>query len=201
MVQQTLTDRAIEIARKRGVARTRDFMDAGIPRVYLQRLQKQGRLNRIGHGLYQVEGAVLSGQHSLAEAARTVPHGVVCLLSALQFHGLTTQLPNRVWIMIKPGARASRARSVGLQFTKASGKSFTSGIKHHSIDGVAVPIYEPAKTVADCFKYRSKVGLDVAIEALRDCLNQRKCTPADLWRYAKTCRVDNIMRPYIEALT
>ena len=95
MVQQTLTDRAIEIARKRGVARTRDFMDAGIPRVYLQRLQKQGRLNRIGHGLYQVEGAVLSGQHSLAEAARTVPHGVVCLLSALQFHGLTHDSQHR----------------------------------------------------------------------------------------------------------
>src|SRR5579883_883559 len=194
------TDRALAVARTRGVARARDFTAAGIAPIDLKRLTQEGRLVRLGRGLYQLADAELAATHSLAETARDVPHGVICLLSALQFHELTTQTPHEVWVMIGLRKWAPTKPPVRLRIVRATGESLTAGVEHHTIEGVAVPVYEPAKTVADCFKYRSKVGLDVAIEALRDCRRRRLCTVDRLWHFARICRVQNVMRPYMEAL-
>jgi len=197
---QTLKDRALEIARSRGVVRARDFTAAGVARTYIQRLCQEGHLVRVGRGLYQATGTEIEATHSLVEASRAVPHGVVCLLSALQFHHLTTQTPHQVWMMVGSKKWTPRKPPVSLRIIRATGPALHEGVDHHEIEGISVPIYSAAKTIADCFKHRNKVGIDVAIEALRDCLRERKCTVDDLWRYAKVCRVQNVMRPYLEAL-
>jgi predicted transcriptional regulator of viral defense system len=132
--------------------------------------------------------------------ARRVPRGVVCLLSALLFHRLTTQLPSDVWLALPPKARRPKAAPVSLRLVHVSGKALTAGVEEHEIEKVRVKIYSPAKTVADCFKFRNKVGQDVALEALRECWRERKATMDELWRYAKICRVANVMRPYLESL-
>ena len=136
----------------------------------------------------------------LAQASVRVPHGVVCLLSALRFHGLTTQNPAEVWMAIDRKARAPVERELPLRVVRFSGAALTAGVEVHRVDRVPVRIYGPAKTVADCFKYRRKIGVDVAIEALRDCLRTRRCTIDDLWRFAAVCRMQNVMHPYLEAL-
>ena len=195
-----LKERALAIAKARGIARARDFGDAGVPRVYLRRLQDQGLLVRLGRGLYQLADAELSRSHSLAEAARTVPHGAICLLSALQFHELTTQLPHEVWMLIGHKKWAPRNPPVSLCIVRATGEALTAGVEHHNIEQVRVPITNPAKTVTDCFKHRNKVGLDVAIEALKDCIRDRVATVDDLWRFAAVDRVQNVMRPYMRAI-
>lgn len=197
---QTMKERALALARARGIVRAREFTAAGIARTYIQRLCNEGLLVRAGRGLYQAADAEIETQHSLVEASRALPHGVVCLLSALQFHGLTTQAPHEVWMMIGSKKWAPRKPPVSLRIIRATGAALSDGVERHEIEGIEVPIYSAAKTVADCFKHRNKVGIDVAIEALRDCLRQRKCTVNDLWRCAKVCRVQNVMRPYLEAL-
>ena len=134
----------------------------------------------------------------LVEACRLVPRGVVCLLSALQFHGLTTQAPFEVWMAIAEKARQPRVDYPPLRIVRFSGAALTSSVQEHIVEGVTVRVFAPAKTVADCFKFRNKIGIDVAIEALRDCLRQRKATSDELWRAAKVCRMANVMRPYLE---
>ncbi len=126
---------------------------------------------------------------------------MVCLLSALQNHHLTTQAPFEVWLAIAEKARLPKIEYPPLRVVRFSGPSLSFGIEEHEVDGVRVRVYSPAKTVADCFKYRNKIGLDVAIEALRDCLRQRKATRDELWSAAKVCRMSNVMRPYLEAVT
>lgn len=192
--------KAVGVARERGIARARDFDAAGIPRSYLKRLCDEGVLMRHGRGLYQLADAEISAAHSLAEMARVVPRGTVCLLSALLFHELTTQLPHAVWLMLDSKDWAPRNPPVMTTIVRASGESLTAGIQRHSIEGVHVPVTAIAKTVADCFKYRNRVGLDVAMEALRDCLRYRRATVDDIMRFARICRVGNIMRPYVEAM-
>lgn len=198
----TRSDQAIAIARSRGIARARDFVEAGISPGSIARLCEQGQLVRLARGLYQLTDAEnMDAAHSLAEAARLAPHGVIALLSALQYHGLTTQLPHAVWICFHHKARVPRTLPFRIEAVRASGEAFDAGRMVADIEGVAVPIYDPAKTIVDCFKYRSRVGLDVAIEALRDGLRQRKATQADLRRHAVICRVENVMRPYLESLS
>ena len=194
-------ERALELIRERGIARARDLKAAGIPLVYLMRLTDAGDLARLGRGLYQIPDHV--GEHvahDLAEAARLVPNGVVSLLSALRHHDLTTQLPHAVWMTIPHRARSPNA--IGLQFeiVRATGEGLTAGIEHINVEGVTVPIYGVAKTVADCFKYRRQVGEDVAIEALRDALRQRKTTPGEVMRFAAIDRVATLMAPYVRAM-
>lgn len=196
------TDMALKIARERGIARARDFAAAGIPLVYLQRLCRDGRLVRLARGLYQIpelEGA--SSAHNLAEAARLAPQGVVSLLSALRHHGLTTQLPHAVWLTIPYKTRIPKAAPFPLEIVRAAGPSLMGGIEHIDIEGVPVPIYGVAKTVADCFKHRRRVGIDVAVDALREALQKHKTSPAQIWDYAAANRVANVMRPYIEAFS
>ena len=193
------TQRILELVEQAGVLRPRDLDAHGIPRIYLSRLCERGLLQRVGRGLYVLPNADVSEHHTLAEACKRVPHGVVCLLSALRFHGLTTQSPHEVWLAIGSKAWRPQVDYPPLRFVRFSARALEAGVEEHSIEGVTVHVYDPAKTVADCFKYRNKIGLDVALEALRDCRRQRKCTNDELWHYAKICRVANVMRPYMEA--
>jgi len=202
MTEHTHRDRALEVARRQGIARGRDFDAAGVPRVYLQRLRDEGVLEQVGRGLYKLAGSEVASATSLAEAVRIQPKGVIGLLSALQFHNLTTQTPHAVWMLLGPKDWAPTNPSVSLKIVRASGDALTAGVETHKIDGVPVPITSPAKTVADCFKHRNKIGLDVAIEALRDLIKSRKGRAGlnELWRYAEIDRVQTVMRPYIEAM-
>ena len=194
--------RALKLAQERGIARARDFQAAGIPLVYLRRLCDDGRLVQLSRGLYQIPELTGSdAAHSLAEATRLMPRGVVCLLSALRQHGLTTQLPNAVWMTLPRKARVPKSPPFHLEIVYAGEPALSSHIQHMEIEGVRVPIYNVAKTVADCFKHHRRVGLDVAVEALRDALRQRKTTPAKVMQAATLDRVANVVRPYVEALT
>jgi predicted transcriptional regulator of viral defense system len=193
-------DQALALAREAGILRPRDLEQHGIAREYLTRLTQQGALERVGRGLYIVAGAELSESHSLAEAARRAPGGVVCLLSALRFHDLTTQAPFEVWLALPPGAWRPRLGTPPLRIVRFSGQALTEGIEEHVVESVRVRVYTPAKTVADCFKFRNKIGLDVALEALRETWRARRATMDDLWNYAQICRVTTVMRPYLESL-
>src|SRR6516165_3339077 len=196
---QTATDRVAELARQAGVLRSRDLV--GIPRQYLRLAQEQGKLTRVARGLYVASDADVTEHHDLALTAKRVPHGVVCLLSALRFHELTTQMPFEVWLAVDPRARLPKTEYPPLRIVRFSGAPLTTyGAAPHTIEGVTVRITTPAKTVADCFKYRNKIGLDVALEALRDCWKQRKATMDEIIKAAQVCRVANVMRPYLESL-
>lgn len=194
-------EHALQLARSRGIARARDFKAAGIPLVYLKRLTDSGELIRLGRGLYQVPERVGEDiAHELAEAARRVPNGVVSLLSALRHHGLTTQLPNVVWMTIPLNARTPNVQGLRLEIVRANDAVLTAGVERIQVEGVDVPIYNVAKTVTDCFKHRRHVGEDVAVEALRDALRQRKTSVAEVMRYAVINRVTRSIEPYIRAL-
>jgi predicted transcriptional regulator of viral defense system len=177
-----------------------DLAPMGIPRVSLTRAVRLGQLERVGRGLYGLPGREVSAHGSLAEVARRVPKGVVCLLSALRFHDLTTQAPFQVWLAIENKAIAPKLDYPPLRIVRFSGAAFTEGIEEHVVDGVTVRVTGVAKTVADCFKYRNKIGLDVALEALREAWHEKRMTSDDIWHYAKVCRVANVMRPYLESL-
>lgn len=192
--------RLLALARRRGVLRPRDLEPEGLSRETLRRLTAAGDLERRGRGLYVVPDAAASEHEMLAAVSARVPHAVVCLLSALRFHELTTQNPSEVWLAIDRKARAPAVGDLPLRIVRFSGKARVKGIEEHDIDGVTVRIYNPAKTVADCFKYRRKIGMDVALEALRDYWRSRRGTMDELWRYAAVCRVTNVMRPYLEAV-
>lgn len=193
------TRQILAMVQQAGVLRPRDLDAHGIPRVYLSRLCERGYLQRVGRGLYVLPHADISEHHTLAEACKRVPHGVVCLLSALRFHGLTTQSPFEVWLAIGSKVWRPQVDYPRLRFVRFSARALEAGVEEHAVEGVIVRVYSPAKTVADCFKYRNKIGVDVAVEALRDCRRQRRCTNDELWHYAKICRVANVMRPYMEA--
>lgn len=196
----TRADKILDLARKAGVLRPRDLDPYDIPRTYLGRLCASGKLQRIGRGLYVLPGTDATEHHSLAEACKRVPNGVVCLLSALRFHELTTQAPFEVWLAIGEKAWRPRVEYPPLRIVHFSHTTLSAGAEEHQIEGVTVRVYSSAKTVADCFKYRNKIGLDVAIEALRECWRSRRCTMDDLWHYAGICRVRNVMRPYLESI-
>jgi len=188
------------LARVHGLLRARDLDEHRIPRVYLTRLVRRGELERVARGLYALPDADVTENTSLAEAGKKVPHGVVCLLSALRFHSLGTQNPFEVWLAINTRARQPLAGHLPLRIVRFSGRALSEGIEVHDVEGVPVRIYNLAKTIADCFKYRNKIGLDVALEALREGWRARRFNMDDLWRYAKVDRVTNVMRPYLEAL-
>lgn len=197
----TTAERLIDLVRNQGLIRPRDLAPLGIPRVALTRAVRRGDLERIGRGLYGLPGRPVSAHGALAEVARRVPKGVVCLLSALRFHGLTTQAPFEVWLAIDNKAIAPKLDYPPLRIVRFSGAALTAGVEEQVVDGVTVRVTCVAKTVADCFKYRNKIGLDVALEALREAWREKRMTSDDLWRYAKVCRVANVMRPYMESLT
>ena len=186
-------------ARARGLLHTRDIVALGVPSVVLTRLVRTGQLERTGRGVYSLPDTSISAQRSLAEVALRVPRGVVCLLSALRVHEIGTQAPFEVWLALPPGV-APRITSPALRVMRMSGGAMTQGVERIKVDGIQVPVFNAAKTVADCFKFRNKIGLDVAMEALREAWHGKKVTMDDLWRYATIDRVGRFMRPYMEAL-
>jgi predicted transcriptional regulator of viral defense system len=188
----------LSLFRKSQILRSQDLEKNGISRQTLSRLVKNKVVERVGRGLYRMFGAPSGEMATLAEVSRAVPKGVICLLSALRFHGLTTQSPPHVWMAIPVKSHLPRV-NMPVRFARFSGAAFSSGVDSHIIEGVKVRVYCAAKTVADCFKYRNKIGLDVAHEALRDYLLKKKASLDDLWSYAKICRVANVIRPYLEA--
>ena len=196
----TKMDQLKALAQHQGIIRPRDLISLGIPNSYLARLCQRGVLTRVARGLYQLSDADITENHSLAEVARRTPHGVVCLLSALQFHRLGTQAPFEVWIAIARTAHRPETEHPPLRVVRMSGRTFEAGIENHIIEGTEVRIYSPAKTVADCFKFRNRIGLDVALEALRDFRQEHRNNMDELWEFAHTCRVARVMRPYLEAL-
>jgi predicted transcriptional regulator of viral defense system len=199
-MDQPTTEKVLELVRRKGVLRPRDLDEYNIPREYLVRLRKRGLLSRVGRGLYVDVNADLTAHHTLAEVCKRVPKGVVCLVSALQFHELTTQMPYQVWLAISHTMREPKEPLLPIRTVRFSDQAFKAGVETHEVEGVEVKVYSAAKTVADCFKFRNKIGLDVALEALRDCRQERKCNNDDLWRFAKVCRQTRVMKPYLEAL-
>lgn len=199
-VMETHASQLLDLAKSRGLITAHDLGVVGIPRISLTRAVRRGQLDRIGRGIYGLPGRSVSEHSTLAEVSLRVPKGVVCLLSALRFHELTTQLPWQVWIAVNNKLVAPRIDYPPLRIVRFSGAALTDGVEEHLIDGVPVRITSVAKTVADCFMYRNKIGLDVALEALREAWQGKRMTSDDLWAMAKVCRVANVMRPYLEAI-
>ena len=193
-------DKILALAKTLGVLRVKDLLSKGIHPEYLRRLCKKGLIVRMGRGLYRLANAGVSENITLTAVAKRIPNGVICLLSALRFHRIGTQNPPEVWVALKLRAAYPRGKDLPIRIVRFSAASHAIGIETHVLDGVPVRMTIPAKTVVDCFKYRNKIGLDVALEALKECIRKRKATPADLWKYAKVCRVANVMRPYLEAI-
>jgi predicted transcriptional regulator of viral defense system len=200
MVPATKREATLELAKKQGLLRARDLTASGIPRAYLRHLKNEGALENVGPGLYAASDLQFTQYHSLAAAAKRVPRARVCLLSALRFHGLTTQAPFEVWLAIDVHAWRPKASTAPLRIVHMSGQALHVGLDIHHIEGVDVPIFSASKTIVDCFKFRNKIGLDVALEALKDLKRTKKFDADELWRLSKICRVANVMRPYLEAL-
>ena len=196
----TQTQRVLELAGQRGLLRASHLQELGIARVVLSRLTARGQLVRVGRGVYRLPERQGAEHESLATIAVKVPQAVFCLLTALQIHELTTQLPRQVWIAMPQGSHVPKMDYPPVKMVQFSGEAYGQGIEVVRADQVELRVYGVAKTIADCFKHRNKVGLDVAIEALREAMAANKTNANDLWRFAKICRVANVMRPYLEAL-
>ncbi|VGO20863.1 type IV toxin-antitoxin system AbiEi family antitoxin domain-containing protein [Pontiella sulfatireligans] len=193
------TEQILDIAKQKGLISANDVEEAGISRNYLYTLCSKGLLRKTAQGIYSLPDADFSEHAAIAETAKRVPRAVVCLISALSFHGITTQLPHEVWIAVPRGAWSPRIEYPPLHLTYMSGEAYSFGIQENNISGVSVKVYSPSKTVADCFKFRSTVGLDVAIEALRETWRSRRASMDELMEAAMICRVSKVMRPYLEA--
>jgi len=200
-IVDTKSEKLLRQIQKRGIVRSRDFAELGFSTYLFQRLLRDGRLEKVGRGLYHVPDYQASSEYSLAIAAKKIPNGVICLLSALRYHQLTMANPPEIWMAIPEKSRAIRSQEVTIRFVRWSAPLFFSGIQIHHFEGVPVKITSPARTVADCFKYRNKIGLDFAIEALRDAINHKVCTRQEIHTFAKLCRVQTVMRPYMESIS
>ena len=200
-MQNERENQIIQLAREQGMIRPRDLAKYGIPRMYLQRLYESGLLVRLGRGIYVLAEAEATQFASYAEACKRVPQGTVCLLSALSFHGLGTQSPHQVWLAIPNKAYRPRFDYPHLNIVRFSGLPLSEGIEEHQTGDGLVRVYGIAKTVADCFRYRNKIGLDVALEALRECRHEKRATMDELWHYAAVDHMSVVMRPYLEAVS
>ena len=200
-IATTQEHQVLRLARERKLLRARDVTQQGLPTIALTRLVQAGKLERIARGLYGLPGAQISAHRSLAEVSARVPKGVVCLLSALRVHEIGTQAPFEVWIAIPQHTVTPRLDQPAIRVVRMSDEALADGVERLNIDGVDVPVFNAARTIVDCFRFRNKIGLDVALEALRDGWRQRKFNMDDLWLHATRGRVANVMRPYIEAIT
>ena len=189
------------VLKTRGIARLAELRAAGVTAATMSRMERDGEVLRLARGLYQLPDAPLDAHHSLAEAAKRVPKGVVCLVSALAFHELTDQLPRQVWIAIGQKDWAPKADGVPVRLVRFTDRLLTEEVESHTVEGVPVKVFGVAKTIADCFRYRNKIGLSVAIEGLQEALRQRKTTPGEIARQAERGAVATVIRPYLEALT
>lgn len=188
----------IDLLNKQGILRPRDLDSIGVPRIVLNRMTSAGLLEKVSRGLYRLSQNTGSEYESLTTVATRSPKAVFCLLTALQFHELTTQLPRHVWIAMPRGSHKPKIDYPPIKMVQFSGEAYSEGIEQVERDQVQLRVYSIAKTIADCFKHRNTIGIDVALEALRDA-RTKKVSADEIWRYAKICRVTNIMRPYLEA--
>jgi predicted transcriptional regulator of viral defense system len=191
---------ALQIIRQLGIVRAADLETRGIPRGQIYRLVRKGLIERQTRGIYVASQHPFTAEHTLAQVAKRVPGGVLCLLTALRFHELTTQDPAEVWIALPEKARKPQLDYPRLRVARFSGKALTEGIEIHRLENVDVRVYSAAKTVADCFKYRNKIGIDVAVEALRDFSRRHRGGANELARFARICRVTRVMQPYLDAI-
>lgn len=196
----TQRDRTIELLRKRGLMRLAELKRRGIHAPTLSRLVEEGSIARRGRGLYELSDADVSLAHSLAEIAVRVPKGVICLISALQYHEITLQAPRSIWVAIGAKDHKPKVTHLAVRFLHFGDKALRSGVQTVTIDGVDVRIFSAARTVVDCFRYRRIVGLDVALEALRLALRARKAKPDEIARIAKKLRIWTVIRPYLESV-
>jgi predicted transcriptional regulator of viral defense system len=192
--------RALNLLKARGMLRLKDFIAENIEPETLARLVRDGQAIRPARGLYQLPDAQVDAAQSLAEATALVPKGIICLISALQFHRLTLQMPSAVWMAIERTAWRPRISYPPIRFVRFSGWAMIEGVEQNPIQSRNVPITNPARTIVDCFRYRNKIGIDVAMEGLREGIRQRQCTPDQLWHYGKMSRVWTVMRPYVETV-
>lgn len=183
-----------------GMLRTHQAIDAGIHRRTLYALRDAGRIEMLGRGLYRLADLPPLGNPDLVVAATKIPSGVVCLISALAVHEITTQVPHEIWIALPRGTERPRLSHPPLRPVWLRGEAFTSGIETLTLDGVGVRVYSAEKTLADAFKFRNRIGLDVCLEALRLYRERKKARVDDLMHFARVCRVERVMRPYLEAI-
>jgi len=200
MRQDNHTQRVLNLLSQKGVLRPCDLEDIGAPRVVLTRMMANGQLEKIGRGIYRLPDSHGSEHESLITIATKVPQAIFCLLTALQFHELTTQLPREVWIAMPRGSHTPKINYPPVKMIQFAGEAYSEGVEIVERDQVKLRVYCVAKTVADCFKHRNKIGLDVALEALKDARAKKKASADDLWHFAKICRVANVMRPYLEVV-
>lgn len=192
---------ALEVFKKNKVMRSAEIFEKGIQPRTLYQMRDEGLLIQEGRGLYRLANEQIWSDPDLAVVSLRIPKGVVCLISALYFHQLTTQIPHEVYVALPKDSEKPRIQYPPIRFFWVSPEPFKAGIEKHTIDNVEVKVYSAAKTIADCFKFRNKTGMDVALEALREGLSQKRCTPEQILRFARINRVERIMLPYIEALT
>ncbi len=199
-VALTQAERTLAILREQGIARLNELIAAGINQTTVARLTRQGRIVRLTRGVYQLPDAELATEHGFAEACKLVPKGVICLVSALQFHDLTVQLPRAIWVAIASSAWMPQTKRPSLRFVRFGDTTLAEGVEKHKIEGVMVRVTNPAYTIADCFRFRSKVGTDVAIEGMREALKHRKATGDSIMQAAQHRRIWTKVRPYLEAM-
>lgn len=193
-------EKIISLARTKGIFRSRDLASLNISTAVLSRMVKKGSITRIARGLYSLSDKIHSENTMIAEVAVKYPHGILCLLSALRFHEIGTQSPFEVWFAVPNKSKSPHHEYVPIRTVRFSGLALKEGIDTHCIEGVPVKVTNPARTVADCFKFRNKIGLDVALEALQYAWHNKKVMIDDVWHFAETNRVANVMRPYLESL-
>lgn len=196
-------EKLVKALRQKGMLKTQEILElTGISKEYLRKLAAKGLIERVARGFYRLANCEFSPKESIAEVSKQVPNGVICLLSALRFHGFTTQNPFEVWIAIDRRSWKPQIHgTTKIRYMRFSGKAFHSGVQVKTVDHVKVRVYCPEKTVADCFKYRNKIGLDVALEALREGWKEKHINMDQLWEYARICRISNVIRPYLESMT
>ena len=194
-------ERAVaEFRRHGGMLRTKDALDAGIHPRTLYALRNDGTIECLSRGLYRLSKAPPLANPDLVAVAKRVPEGVICLISALSFHEITTQIPHEIYLAISRRAEAPRIEHPPVRVFWFAGKAFSEGIETHRLDGVPVRVYNREKTLADCFKYRNKIGMDTVLEAVRLCKEQKRLDVEALMRYAQIRHVKDVMRPYLEAI-
>ena len=194
------SQKALNLVKEKGIVRSSEFVEQGIPRITISRLVAGHELQQIERGLYCLPQKEFSEKESLIVVASRVPQAIFCLLTALQIHELTTQLPRKVWIAMPIDSHSPKIDYPPIKMVKYTGKAYSEGVEIQQSDGIDYRVYNVAKTIADCFKHRNKIGIDIAIEALKDAYGKNKVTMDELWHYAKICRVANVMRPYLEAI-
>jgi predicted transcriptional regulator of viral defense system len=203
MATETHSEKILQLAERHGLVTDGEIRAIGIHPQTLQRLVESGKLERVARGRYRLPDPdyELTEHHGLVLAAAAAPKGVICLLSALQFHKLGTQLPRQVWMALPRQTRTPVVDYPPMRVVRLSGDAFTAGIEEHTLEGQTVRVYDVAKTVVDCFKFRNKIGMDVALEALNEGWRERRFSLTDISKYARICRVWNVMRPYLETIS